>query len=177
MYLLCCTLYPLICPINGSLYLLRAFVEFPFLPPPASGKHKSNLFSELFVCFWNIIDRKHYVSSCYRIWWFSISIHFKMITMVSLVTICHHTKILHNYWLFSPRCTFHAWLSCFATANLYLLISLTSLSSTGVSSALATTFLSSISVSVLLSLFICFLDSTYKWNHTGFVFPCLTYFI
>ena len=140
---------------------------------------KTNLISYLWVVclFWSIIDRKHYVSSCYRIWWFCISIHFKMITIVSLVTICHHTKILQNYWLFSPRWIFHAWLSYFATANLYLLISLTSLSSTRVPSLLATPFLSSISVSVLLSLFICFLDSTYKWNHTGFVFPCLTYFI
>ena len=25
-----------------------------------------------------------------------------MITMVNLITICHHTKILHNYWLIFP---------------------------------------------------------------------------
>ena len=27
--------------------------------------------------------------------------------MISLVTICHHTKILHNYWLYSLHYIFH----------------------------------------------------------------------
>ena len=30
-----------------------------------------------------------------------------VITMISLDFICHHTTILHNYWLYSPHCTFH----------------------------------------------------------------------
>ena len=36
----------------------------------------------------------------------NISTHFKMITRISLVTICHHAKILHNYWLYSHPITF-----------------------------------------------------------------------
>ena len=30
-----------------------------------------------------------------------------MIITESLVTICHHTKMLHNHWLYSPCCAFH----------------------------------------------------------------------
>ena len=30
-----------------------------------------------------------------------------MITLISLVTVYHRTKILHNYWLYSPHCRFH----------------------------------------------------------------------
>ena len=29
-----------------------------------------------------------------------------MITMISLATICHHTKLLQYHWLYSPSCTF-----------------------------------------------------------------------
>ena len=47
-------------------------------------------------------------------------------------------------------------------------------------SPLVTTSLSSTSVSLFLlylySHLLCFLDSTYKWYHTVFVFLCLTYF-
>ena len=32
------------------------------------------------------------------------------------------------------------------------------------------------SVSVLLCYFTCFLDPTYEWDHTVFVFLCLIYF-
>ena len=38
------------------------------------------------------------------IWYFYM---FKIITMVNLVTICHHSKILYSYQLFSPYCTSH----------------------------------------------------------------------
>ena len=31
----------------------------------------------------------------------------KRITMVSLDNNCHHTKISHGCWLYSPHCTFH----------------------------------------------------------------------
>ena len=48
--------------------------------------------------FWSVIDPQYYVSPCYTTQWFSMSIHFKTITMISLVTIWHRIKILHNYW-------------------------------------------------------------------------------
>ena len=93
--------------IIGSLYLLTHLP--PFLSPPTLPcNHKSDLFFYEFVCFPSIIDLQHCISSCYTTQWFDTAIHFKMITTVSLVTICHHTKMLHNYALCSPRCTFHA---------------------------------------------------------------------
>ena len=42
----------------------------------------------LFGCFfYSVIDQQHYVSS----WW---------TTTISLVTICHHTKVSPHYWLY-----------------------------------------------------------------------------
>ena len=37
-----------------------------------------------------------------------ISRHFKMVTPISLVPICHHTKIWHNYWLCAHTVPFTA---------------------------------------------------------------------
>ena len=34
-------------------------------------------------------------------WWFNICIHYEMITKISLVTICTHTKLLHYDWPYS----------------------------------------------------------------------------
>ena len=48
-----------------------------------------------------------------------------MITMISLVTMCHHRKIAHHCWLYSPHYISHPWLIYFAAQSLYLLISLT----------------------------------------------------
>ena len=55
---------------------------------------------------------------------FNISIHFKIV-ITSLVTNCHHTKILCNYWLFFTVYISYSWLIYIATGHLYLLISLT----------------------------------------------------
>ena len=90
--MLCITALVLIYLITGSLYLLTTFIQFPLPPPPASGNHKPDLFFYEFVCFWSIIDLQHHVSSCYTTWWFDISTHFEMITVISLVTVCHHTR-------------------------------------------------------------------------------------
>ena len=62
-----------------SLHLLPTFIPYT----PTSGNQKSNLFFCEFVCFWNIIDLQHYVSSCYTVEWSDISVHFKLITMIS----------------------------------------------------------------------------------------------
>ena len=42
---------------------------------------------------------------------FDVSVHFKMITRVSLVMICHYTKILHSCWLYSLMYTAYPWLA------------------------------------------------------------------
>ena len=47
-----------------------------------------------------------------------------MITTISLVTICHYTKLLQYYWLYSLCCTLHP-LTYFITGSLYILISFT----------------------------------------------------
>jgi len=96
-----------------SYYLSYNWKFIPFdcfytIPPSAtltSGSHKYGLFFYEFVCFWSMIALWYYVSSCYTIKWCNISTCFKMITMVSLVTICHHTKIIHSYWPYSAHCT------------------------------------------------------------------------
>ena len=36
---------------TGSLYLLTTFIQFPLLPSPASGNHKSDLFFIIFLKF------------------------------------------------------------------------------------------------------------------------------
>ena len=42
----------------------------------------------------------------YRIQWFDVSVHFKMITTVKS-DYSLSSKTLHNHWLYSPHCTFH----------------------------------------------------------------------
>ena len=63
--------------------------------------------------------------------------HSKTITMIGLDVICHHIKILHNYWLHSLCFPFHT-----VTFILYLLISLTYFSPPSPISPLTTTFCS-----------------------------------
>ena len=52
-----------------------------------------------------------------------VSIHNKIITIISLVTICYHTKLLYYSCLYSPYYAFHP-VIYFVTGSLYLLISL-----------------------------------------------------
>ena len=69
----------------GSMFLSAAFIPIPpSLSPPSSDNHKTDLLFHDFVCFWTINDLRYYVSSCYTTYWFGVSIHFKMITMISL---------------------------------------------------------------------------------------------
>ena len=100
------------------------------------------------------------------------SIHFKWSPCSALVIICYHREILHNYWLYClhcPFCTFQTH-QYFATGNLYLLISLTYFFPLLPHSPLATIWLFCISVFLCLFNLLWFLDSTYKWNYTVFVF-------
>ena len=51
-------------------------------------------------------------------------LHYRVITMINLVTICNRTKILHYYWLYSLCYTFYPSIY-FVLESLYLLIFLT----------------------------------------------------
>ena len=85
--------------------------------------------------------------------------------MISLVFICHHTKILHNYWLYSPYWAFHICdsfiLNCKFTPPSLPHLFLSSPHPSGYHLFVLCVYES---VSVILHLFICFLDSTCKWN-------------
>ena len=59
----------------------------------------------LWFCFWGVTDQQHCISGCTAEWFNNLR-HYKMLT-ISLVTICHCSKIWHYYWLYSPCCTFH----------------------------------------------------------------------
>ena len=98
-----------------------------------------------------------------------------MMTMVSLLTICHRKKLLQYHWLSSPCChaihfilvihLLHKWKS--VSLNLPHLPH----SSSHLSPLAAPFFCDSVSLMfVHLS---SFLDSTSDWNHTVFVFFCL----
>ena len=146
---------------------------------PTSGSHKSDtilcLFMQLFFLFWNMVDPQHSIRSCSTASWFDISMLFKTIIMISLVMLYHHTKIytvIDHILLILHIC------DSFATGSLNLLVFLAYFLSLPTHSPLATAYLFSLSMSLFLfCLFICFCsDTTYKWNHTAFVFLCLTYF-
>ena len=86
--------------ITGSLYRFIAFIHFPLPPLPTSGNQKSDLFFYLFGFFVSIKTCStinmlvHVIQE-----WFGISIHFQMITTVSLIMICCYAKVLHSYCL------------------------------------------------------------------------------
>ena len=101
--------------------------------------------------------------------WFDISIQYKMITVVSLVINCHHTKLL-QYWLYSPCYTSHPHDSFFYWKFVPLNLPHWFHSSSPHSSSLAIYFFS-IYKPVCYVHLICVLDSTYKWNKIVFVFP------
>ena len=92
------------------------FVPFdyfqPITPPQslASGNHKSDLlfykFAYFFLCFWNVIDPQHCLSLLYNrpIQYF---FRFQNDRHNKSSYVYHHTKVIHNYWLYSPHCIFH----------------------------------------------------------------------
>lgn len=51
---------------------------------------------------------------------FNIFIHYEMILVIIAVTICHHMKLVQNYWLYSLCCTLHS-LIYFFTSVLFVL--------------------------------------------------------
>ena len=103
----------------------------------------------------------------------------KMLSLETIAIICHHTKLLSYYWLYSSCCTLYYILKTYllcdwmdvCTFNLLHLFWPFANSP----------FLWQLPVcSLYLSLFLfClfwFIGMTYKWNHLVFTFLCLTYF-
>ena len=85
LYLSHCTSLVLIYLIPGSL-LVPFDSLHPIPPPPSPHLWKPQILSLslwvcLFVVFRSIIDQQHCVSSCYKTYWFKISVHHKMITV------------------------------------------------------------------------------------------------
>ena len=166
----------IIYPIVRSLYFLTSFFQFS-LPPLTSGNHKSGLFFYEFICFVSFVCLKYYGSPWYTMQWFNISVHYKMITKISLVIICHYTKILHHYWQYTPPCTFHPCDSFILLLEVcpswfpssFSLISLTA------SPHLFVLCICECFCSTMFAYLYCFLDSTYKWNHMLCVFLSLIY--
>ena len=167
--------------ITGSLYLLNAFLQFTISSPPCTScNYKFIIFFYESVCLLlrYIINLQHYVSSYCTTQWFNISILFKMLTTVRLVTVCHHAKILCITDSISHPVHFISMTQLFCKWKPVLL-------------HLPYPFLSSprplplwqphvcspyLWLSFHFALFVhlfCFLDSTYKWNITVFVFVWL----
>jgi len=55
--------------------ILTTFIQFPLLPLPTCGNHKSDRFYCEFVCFWGTIDLRRYAGFWRTPEWLSVSIH------------------------------------------------------------------------------------------------------
>ena len=120
---ICCTLLlSTYVSYNWEFEHFDHFHPIPITPTPPSGKHKFNFF--IWVClFVEFVYNAILVPGQHNDLIFLYIT--KMITTISLVTICHHTKI-HYYWLYFPSCHFLSlWLIYFITGSMYLFISLT----------------------------------------------------
>ena len=97
------------------------YLLITFIPPPnrASVNHKFDLFFSMSL-FWGIVDQ-HNISSWCTAQWFWMSILFYMINLLSLLTICHHTKTLHDCWLDTPHVSY-PWLIYFVTGSFHFSI-------------------------------------------------------
>ena len=115
---------------------------------------------------WSITDLQRYVSSRCTTYPFDISIHYKIITTVSLVTICHHAKLLQYHLISSPHCTFNPHDSFVVTESLYLLSSFNYFSTPSTSLPSGNhLFVFCICNLICFIMFVhlfCFLDSRYK---------------
>ena len=98
-----------------------------------------------------------------------ISIYFKMM----LITICHHTKILHSLIIFRTLYISYLWLIYFVTESLYLFISLFLLFPHALRSRKHLFLLWLYFCSVLLVHF--FKIPHIKWNRTVFLFLWLNF--
>ena len=154
--------------ISGSLYLLTVFLQFTISSPPrTSSNYKFIIFFYESVCLLlrYIINLQHVSSYC-TTQRFDISIHFKMLTTVSLVTSLLPCKDIMHYCLYFPPCTFHTRDSIILQMKVCTASSPSSISFFPMPPSLSDNHMFVLhiydSVSILLCLFICFLDSTYK---------------
>ena len=79
----------------GSLYLLTTSIQFPVpWPLPLVTTNVISFSISLFICLF--VKYNWPTTECYFLIHniFDISVHFKMIMIINLVMICHHTKIL-----------------------------------------------------------------------------------
>lgn len=60
----------------------------------------------LFLKIWNVVDIQYYVSFRCTTCWCDFRIHYEMMTILRLVTICPHMKLLQYYWSYSLHCIF-----------------------------------------------------------------------
>ena len=168
--------------LTESLHLWLPSSNFPYSYPSSLVRANLVSFSEFFsvcVCFkYNWPKTLFY---CYTTSWLDISIHFIMFTTISLVMIYHHMMILYYYWLYSLHCTFNIPDSfILQMLSTYLFISLTYFSPPPIIPPVeqppACFLYNPVSVLLYVCSFVCFLDSTCKWNHSIFLFLCVTYF-
>ena len=156
--------------IIRSLYVLTAFIQVPLSHPYPLVTTNLMSFS-MNLIFFEVQLICTYVSSYYTTRWFVISIYFKLITTLCLVTMCQHLKMSFSYWLHFPLCTFHA---CDSSILQFAVYTSQSPSPISFLPHLATSCLFPASRTLFLSCcicsFLCSLDSTYKWNHMVFVF-------
>ena len=50
---------------------------------------------------WSMADKEYYIGFRCTTQWFDNDIHHEMLITISVVTICHHTKLLQYHWLYS----------------------------------------------------------------------------
>ena len=100
------------------MYLLTTFI-----PPPnhTSVNHKFDLFFSMSLSVLRYSWPTHNISSWCTAQWFWMSVLFYMINLLSLLTICHHTKTLHDCWLDTP-CVSYPWLIYFVTGSFHFII-------------------------------------------------------
>lgn len=94
----------------------QQLIHFVLLAPMGSifffflfGGGKANCIHSFVHSFWFFkieVQLTHISFSC-TTWWFNNSLHYEMLTMITVVTICHHRKWLQYYWLYSIHCQFH----------------------------------------------------------------------
>ena len=127
------------------------------------------MYKYFFFIYWNIVDVQYSVSFKCTAKWLDICIHYEVITTISLVTICPHTKLLQYYWphfscyILPPHgLLFYNW-------RLVPLNPLHLFCHTPIPFPLALTHLFSVSVSLSFFVLFYFSDSTCKWDHMVFV--------
>ena len=109
----------LTCLITGCLHPLTAFMQSPVPPPNLCQPHLISFPVHLFVFEASLTYNTRLVPVTNIVIQYFHNV--KMITMISLVRTCHHTKLL----IFPILYISQLWLIYLATRSLYLLISCT----------------------------------------------------